>query len=131
MKHVELFENFEMKNPLYVIDLKEEFPDVYDQPSEIDPNDPDNDYYGEGEAKLKVYEFTGDSPDTKNEFSTVVDPSFHDGKYKLKLEVETVDQLHYGNTNVIYIGIDNLSKESVIAWFSELLNDSSRDYLSY
>jgi hypothetical protein len=132
MKHVKLFENFQKDDPIYVIDLKEVFPEVYDQETlEIYHDDSQKDYYGEGEAKLHVYKFTGDLPDTENLFGTYIDPSFHEKEYKFKLDVETVDQLHYGNTSVIYMGVEDPSESGIIGWFGELLDDSSRDYLSW
>ncbi len=117
LKHVQLFESFNSEEPIYVIDLMEQFPDMY--------------HGGKGEAELKVYEFHGGLPDLKDAFATFVDPSFHRSEYKFKLEVETSDELHYGNTNTIYMGTNDPSIESILDWFRELLSDPSRDYLSW
>jgi hypothetical protein len=132
MKHIKLFENFESEQPLYVIDLIKEFPDLYEKPEEIDPNDPDKDYHGEPKTTLFVYDASKfDGVVRGGDISTNIDPSFYDGRFKLKLVVDAQDQLHYGSTNIIYMGLDDTSIESVLAWFRSLINDPARDYLSW
>ena len=119
--------NLKKNNPIMEIDLKEHFPDVYQSDFDVDPNDTHEDYYGEGKATLKVYPYvsSGDS-----EIYSHIDPSFNTGKIKLKLVVDTTDELHYGSESIIYIGLNELTEEEVLNWFGDLLNDPNRDYLS-
>lgn len=129
MKHVKLFEAFsEPQTPIMKIDLLKHFPDMYI--SEPDPEG-NEEIITEPQAQLHVYEFSTIPLSIINDAYVHIDPSYRTGKIKLKLEVHSNDSLGYGTMNTIFIGVDELSEKSILDWFKNLLDDSSRDYLSY
>ena len=130
MKHIQLFEDFNSERAIMKIDLLKHFPDMYI--TEPDPEG-NEEIITEPQAHLYVYE-VGSEPEVMNSVNdgdVKIDPSFHTGKIKLKLEVDSNDSLGYGAINTIFIGVDELSEKSILDWFKDLLDDSSRDYLSW
>jgi hypothetical protein len=126
MKHIKLFEGFNNEQLMFAIDPTEEFPDMYTGGEDGDLG-PD-----EQKTNLEVYLLKGDTEiSTDNSSYSHIDPSFNTEKVKLKLVLNSTDSFGYGAENIIYIGLPVYSRENVLRWFSEMLNNPNMDYMSY
>ena len=124
MKHVKLFEEFSEivgdEGFIFSFDLTQGFPELYTG------NDAE-----EGTSTLSVFLLNPPYPEDTDEAFTHFDPSYYEeGNSKIKLIYAWEDSLHYGGENTIYMGLTDVTKEGVLAWFRDLLQDQSRDYLS-
>jgi hypothetical protein len=128
MKHPKLFESDVMtENLLFTVDAIQEFPELY--PPESRETDPD---LPEETGTVSVYSVPdGMNPTiSDDDFHTHIDPSFRSEPVKLKIIYSWEDQFGYSGDHNVYMGLPGYSKEAVINWFHDLLEDDSRDYLS-